>query len=698
MHQLQSALGHQKQWGGKLGAILVQKGFCREEQVVTALSEHLGMPAVRLSQVKVDPRAVKMVSKSVAERLHVFAYEVSGSGRSEVITIAMSDPTDLSAVDQLAFHTGKRIKPMLAGDSEVLAFIQQYYAPEKPAEEPRTPTAPGMRPFVDGVKPPAMAVAKPPAPPPPPQPPSEQSSAAPEADQGAADVEALALEGDDLPADAPMDGLEPIAAHTQGETSIETADAVAAPDGSSDEPVPLEDPSALQGWAEGTQQEGLTLETANPVVPAAPPESGWTEAQQGPDPGWPAAPGAPANDWGEPTVAPASAQGPDELPIDAIMGTADVLEHPSDDAPVSVDTANSADGAPVPIDGASSLDAPEAWSDISDPLAAAGGGAAQGSEGSDLEAAVDAADSTPAEPESQDGARLDPEWQAAAAAIEAAAEEEQRSDASDEPAIPDEEQVVDDSPAPLDDSPAPVHDVSIDLEGWSDDSTVPPPADEGAGFSMSSPAEEPQGDEDAEESFDIDTQDGGEAERFADEEERPATQRYGWLLRDRRQTEETAPEYGGDDAAPEGQQQEGYEEQPAYGDAASAYGEEQSGYGEQQESEPGEGWTAPAEPDAQSGAWFGEALSSTMPLSPADLGTLASLGLDPADAAAAQRMLACLVRVLNRRQAIDLEELAAEIRESRMAAEAQITGEEQPLTDETAADPDASAEPADDPA
>ena len=69
-HQLQSALGHQKQWGGKLGAILVQKGFCREDQVVAALSQHLAMPAVRLRDVKVDPRAVKMVSKSVAERLH----------------------------------------------------------------------------------------------------------------------------------------------------------------------------------------------------------------------------------------------------------------------------------------------------------------------------------------------------------------------------------------------------------------------------------------------------------------------------------------------------------------------------------------------------------------------------------------------------------------------------------------------------
>src|SRR5438128_9346744 len=126
-HQLQSALGHQKQWGGKLGTILVQKGFCKEDQVVTALSQHLAMPAVRLANVKIDPRAVKTVSKTVAEKLHVFAYEVTGSGRSEVITIAMSDPTDLSAVDQLAFHTGKRIKPMLAGDSEVVAAIQRYY-------------------------------------------------------------------------------------------------------------------------------------------------------------------------------------------------------------------------------------------------------------------------------------------------------------------------------------------------------------------------------------------------------------------------------------------------------------------------------------------------------------------------------------------------------------------------------------------
>jgi hypothetical protein len=201
---------------------------------------------------------------------------------------------------------------------------------------------------------------------------------------------------------------------------------------------------------------------------------------------------------------------------------------------------------------------------------------------------------------------------------------------------------------------------------------------------MSSPAED-----DTEASFDIDAEEGGSerAEAVSYDDDRPATQRYGWILRHEQQEQEPAQDF---DAGAESQQ-EGHEQQPGYA-------EEQTGYSEQRpdESAPGEGWTAPADADAQRGAWFGEALSSTTPLSPADVGTLAALGIDPADGAAAQRMLACLVRVLNRRQAIDLEELAAEIRESRMAAEAQ-GGDAQSARDEAAADPESSAEPADDP-
>src|SRR5256712_3918830 len=160
-HQLQSALGHQKQWGGKLGGILVQKGFCSEETVVSALAKHLGMQSVRLADVKIDPRAVKCVSKQVAEKLHVFPYELSGSGRSEVVTIAMSDPADLSAVDQLAFHTGKRIKPMLAGDGDVVAAIQAHYGGGEEKKEPtdKVPRPPPARPPTVPPGTPARAVA-----------------------------------------------------------------------------------------------------------------------------------------------------------------------------------------------------------------------------------------------------------------------------------------------------------------------------------------------------------------------------------------------------------------------------------------------------------------------------------------------------------------------------------------------------------
>src|SRR5712692_3438009 len=340
-HQLQSALGHQKQWGGKLGVILVQKGFCREEQMISALSQHLGMPAVRLSEVKIDPRAAKTVSKSVAERLHVFAYEVTGSGRSEVITIAMSDPTDLSAVDQLAFHTGKRIKPMLAGDSEVIAAIQQHYAAEKAGDDAQ-PLPAGSRPFMEGAAkgpgasarltpvspmapvPPAATPTpsfsrrvEPPRPPPPVMEAAPHLQAAPAREPTGGNgalapaVEEVELGGEDLPADAPMEGLEPIAAHAQGAQSVEGAEEVAGQGAPADpvadveavnphEAAPLEDPAALQGWREG--------QTA-------------------------------------------------ELPVDAIMGTADVLETaPESPAPAS--------------------DAPDAWNDIADPLAAPAGEAA----------------------------------------------------------------------------------------------------------------------------------------------------------------------------------------------------------------------------------------------------------------------------------------------------------------------------------
>src|SRR5437667_707758 len=365
-HQLQSALGHQKQWGGKLGVILVQKGFCNEEQVVAALSQHLGMPVVRLSEVKIEPGAVKKVSRSVAERLHVSAYEVTGAGRSEVITIAMSDPTDLSAIDQLAFHTGKRIKPMLAGDSEVLAAIQQHYGASQTPAAGVQPLPAGARPFMEGS--PAGVAGRPtPVAPIAPVPPAANPTpgfskrvepsrptpsmvqpvpgAEPPSGIGGVDgngalapAEPIALGSEDLPADAPVEGLEPIAAHTQGDESVEGAEEVSGEGTAADEVIglqaanpPLEDGSGAS-QAEGSYQSASA-----------------------------------EGDW----------DGTAELPDDAILGSAEK-------------------GEPAPAGDAQAAEAPEAWSDIADPLGA---------------------------PAAEDGGMQESAWAAAAAEVEAAAGE-----------------------------------------------------------------------------------------------------------------------------------------------------------------------------------------------------------------------------------------------------------------------------------
>ena len=77
-----------------------------------------------------------------------------------------------------------------------------------------------------------------------------------------------------------------------------------------------------------------------------------------------------------------------------------------------------------------------------------------------------------------------------------------------------------------------------------------------------------------------------------------------------------------------------------------------------------EGSALPAAEDQDRG-WIGEALEGSTPLSPADLGTLASIGVDPGDGVGALRLLAVLIRILNRNQLIEPDDLREEIRESR---------------------------------
>jgi len=125
--QLQASLGHQRQWGGRIGEIIVNKGFASAESVADSLASQLGLSRFLLAADKIDPRAAGLVAKDLAERARLLPFSLEGD-RGEVLWIAMNDPTDLSTLDELQFQTGKRLRVAVASEAEVHAAIAYVHS------------------------------------------------------------------------------------------------------------------------------------------------------------------------------------------------------------------------------------------------------------------------------------------------------------------------------------------------------------------------------------------------------------------------------------------------------------------------------------------------------------------------------------------------------------------------------------------
>ncbi|HUT52447.1 MAG TPA: hypothetical protein VM658_03550 [bacterium] len=134
--QLRSALGHQKRWGGKLGKALVDQGFMDEEVMLKFLAERFKMKAVNLIRSRISPQTFEMVPEHVAKKYEVVPVVVTGSGNKKTIVLAMSDPSDLRAIDEVQFLTGAKVEPVLATDSAISKVLQHYgdFTPEMARE------------------------------------------------------------------------------------------------------------------------------------------------------------------------------------------------------------------------------------------------------------------------------------------------------------------------------------------------------------------------------------------------------------------------------------------------------------------------------------------------------------------------------------------------------------------------------------
>ncbi len=121
--QLQSALSHQRNWGGKLGNILIELEFVREEDLAQVIAEKLKTPYINLFEPELPGEFIKLVKAEVAKKYLV----VPVRKEKGTLTLAMSDPLDIEAIDAIRFATGFNIKPSLAMASEIRDAIRKYY-------------------------------------------------------------------------------------------------------------------------------------------------------------------------------------------------------------------------------------------------------------------------------------------------------------------------------------------------------------------------------------------------------------------------------------------------------------------------------------------------------------------------------------------------------------------------------------------
>jgi len=122
--QLDKALKTQKEKGGSLKNILIQSGFVTEKDLISTLSQGLGIPPISLSRFKIDSELLKLIPREAANKYQIIPVSKVGN----VLTVAMSDPLNIFAIDDLRSITNLDIGTIIASQKEIQDAIDQYYA------------------------------------------------------------------------------------------------------------------------------------------------------------------------------------------------------------------------------------------------------------------------------------------------------------------------------------------------------------------------------------------------------------------------------------------------------------------------------------------------------------------------------------------------------------------------------------------
>ncbi len=121
--QLANAISEQKKEGIRLGAALVKLGYVQEHDLASFLSKHYGVPSIDLAEFDVDPAVIALIPEEVAQKYQLVPINRAGA----TLIVAMSDPSNIFAIDDIKFMTGFNVEVVVAAEAAIKDAIDQYY-------------------------------------------------------------------------------------------------------------------------------------------------------------------------------------------------------------------------------------------------------------------------------------------------------------------------------------------------------------------------------------------------------------------------------------------------------------------------------------------------------------------------------------------------------------------------------------------
>jgi len=121
--QLEKALDEQKKSGGRLGTILIKQGVVEDNDLLQFLSQQHGVPSIKLSEFEINQDVLKIIPADVASKYQMMPLSVKDS----TLLVAMIDPSNIFALDDIKFLTGYRVEPLIASENDIVQAIDTHY-------------------------------------------------------------------------------------------------------------------------------------------------------------------------------------------------------------------------------------------------------------------------------------------------------------------------------------------------------------------------------------------------------------------------------------------------------------------------------------------------------------------------------------------------------------------------------------------